>query len=120
MPIHEADPWRLQYFSQARTAADITTEDTEAWLWYPAYRWVYDKLAVAFSQGLEAGPHGTMPPRFPVFSKPIVNLKGMGVGSRVLMSPCLLYTSDLQPDPLACSISMVNGGLMAKAGQDPT
>ena len=24
------------------------------------------------------------PPRFPVFSKPIVNLKGMGVGSRVL------------------------------------
>ena len=31
-------------------------------------------------------PHGTMPPRFPVFSKPIVNLKGMGVGSRVLHS----------------------------------
>jgi hypothetical protein len=87
MPIHEADPWRLQYFSQARTAANITTEDTDAWLWYPAYRWVYDKLAVALSQGLEAGPHGTMPPRFPVFSKPIVNLKGMGVGSRVLMSP---------------------------------
>ena len=26
------------------------------------------------------------PPRFPVFSKPIVNLKGMGVGSRVLSS----------------------------------
>jgi hypothetical protein len=41
---------------------------------------------VALSQGLEAGPHGTPPPRFPVFSKPIVNLKGMGVGSRVLHS----------------------------------
>jgi hypothetical protein len=38
------------------------------------------------SQKLEAGPHGTPPPRFPVFSKPIVNLKGMGVGSRVLHS----------------------------------
>ncbi len=86
MPIHEADPWRLQYFTQVKTAASITTEDTDAWQWYPAHRWVYDKLAVALSQKLEAGPHGTPPPRFPVFSKPIVNLKGMGVGSRVLHS----------------------------------
>ncbi len=86
MPIHEADPWRLQYFSQVETAANITTEDTDAWQWYPAHRWVYDKLAVALSQGLDAGPHGTPPPRFPVFSKPIINLKGMGAGSRVLHS----------------------------------
>jgi hypothetical protein len=84
--IHEADPWRLQYFSRIDTTADITTEDTDAWLWYPAFRWIYDKLAVALSQGLEAGPHGTPPPRFPIFSKPIINLKGMGAGSRVLYS----------------------------------
>jgi hypothetical protein len=87
MPIHEADPWRLQYFSQVETAANIATEDADAWQWYPAHRWVYDKLAVALSQGLDAGPHGTPPPYFPVFSKPIINLKGMGVGSRVLDSP---------------------------------
>ncbi len=86
MPICEADPWRLQYFAQVQTAADIPTEDADAWLWYPAYRFVYDKLAVALSQGMSAGPHGVPPPRFPVFSKPIVNLKGMGVGSRVLTS----------------------------------
>ena len=86
MPIHEADPWRLQYFSQVNTTANITTEDTDAWQWYPAHRWVYDKLDVALSQKLEAGPHGTPAPRFPVFSKPIVNLKGMGVGSRPLNS----------------------------------
>ena len=86
MPIHEADPWRLQYFSQVQTAANIATEDADAWQWYPAHRWVYDKLAVALSQGLDAGPHGTPPPHFPVFSKPITNLKGMGVGSRVLHS----------------------------------
>jgi hypothetical protein len=84
MPIHEADPWRLQYFSHVQTAAEISTEDSDAWQWYPAHRWVYDKLAVARSQGLDAGPHGTPPPGFPVFSKPIVNLKGMGIGSRVL------------------------------------
>jgi hypothetical protein len=84
MPICEVDPWRFQYFDHVKTAANIPTEDSDAWQWYPAYRWVYDKLAVALSQDLEVGPHGVTPPRFPVFSKPIVNLKGMGVGSRVL------------------------------------
>ena len=86
MPIYEADPWRLQYFAHVTTAAQIPTEDGDAWLWYPAQRWIYNKLAVALSQGLDAGPHGTPPPRFPVFSKPMINLKGMGVGSRVLKS----------------------------------
>src|SRR5262245_56422403 len=89
MPICEIDPWRLQYFRDAVCPADayIPTEDSDAWMWNPAHRWVYDKLAVALSQGLDAGPHGTKPPRFPVFSKPIVNLKGMGMSSRVLRSP---------------------------------
>jgi len=86
MPICEADPWRLQYFTHVETAANIPTEDSDAWQWNPAHRWVYDKLTVALSQNLEAGPHGTAPPRFPVFSKPIVNLRGMGAGSRVLRS----------------------------------
>ena len=86
MPICEADPWRLQYFAHVDTSANIPTEDCDAWQWYPAHRWIYNKLAVALSQKLEAGPHGTPPTRFPVFSKPIFNLKGMGVGSRVLNS----------------------------------
>jgi hypothetical protein len=84
MPICEVDPWRFQYFDHVKTAAKIPTEDCDAWQWYPAHRWVYDKLAVALSQNLEVGPHGVTPARFPVFSKPITNLKGMGVGSRVL------------------------------------
>jgi len=86
MPVYEADPWRLQYFAHVNTAANIPTEDSDAWQWYPAYRFVYDKLALALSQNLDAGPHGVPPPHYPVFSKPIVNLKGMGVGSRVLNS----------------------------------
>ena len=86
MPICEADPWRLQYFRHVQTSVNIPTEDSDAWLWFPAHRWVYDKLEVALSQNLDAGPHGTTPPRYPVFSKPIINLKGMGAGSRVLHS----------------------------------
>jgi hypothetical protein len=84
--IREADPWRLQYFADAHCPAgvEIPTEDSDAWLWNPDHRWVYDKIAVALSQRLDAGPHGTPPPRFPIFSKPIVNLRGMGIGSRIL------------------------------------
>jgi hypothetical protein len=84
MPICEADPWRLQYFEAVACPAhvNIPTEDADAWLWYPAERWVYDKMSIAKTQGLDAGPHGVPPPRFPIFSKPIINLKGMGVGSR--------------------------------------
>lgn len=88
MPICEIDPWRTQYFESAECPADvfIPTEDSDAWQWNPRHRWVYDKLAVAMSQGLVAAPHGVTPPGFPVFSKPIYNLKGMGVGSRALLS----------------------------------
>ena len=32
------------------------------------------------------GRTARMPPRFPVFSKPIINLKGMGIGSRIVDS----------------------------------
>jgi hypothetical protein len=86
MPICEVDPWRMQYFERVACPDDvkISTEDADSWTWYPRHRWVYDKVAVALSQGLEAAPHGVEPKKYPVFSKPITNLKGMGVGSRVL------------------------------------
>jgi len=88
MPICEIDPWRVQYFTHACCPAEvrIPTEDSDAWTWNPRHRWVYDRIAIARSQGLAAGPHGTLPPRFPVFSKPIVNLKGMGLGTRIVRS----------------------------------
>ncbi|MGP8035029.1 MAG: hypothetical protein ACLPQ6_12940 [Steroidobacteraceae bacterium] len=86
MPFCEADPWRLQYFEgiACPPGVRIPTEDPDAWLWNPKHRWVYNKLLVAESQGFRCAPHGVRPPSFPVFSKPIINLHGMGVGSRVL------------------------------------
>lgn len=88
MPIGEIDPWRMQYFAHVPCPphVHIPTEDSDAWTWNPRHRWVYDKLAIAQSQGLAAGPHGTVPPSFPVFSKPVSNLRGMGAGSRVIAS----------------------------------
>lgn len=88
MPICEADPWRSQYFRGVSCPDDvqIPTEDGDAWLWYPAHRWVYNKLSIAESQDFACGPHGIDPPAFPVFSKPIYNMRGMGAGSRVIRS----------------------------------
>jgi hypothetical protein len=89
MPICERDPWRYQYFEGIRCpeSVRIPTDDIDCWEWYPGWRWIYDKLNIARSQGLACGTHDTTPNQFPVFSKPAVNLKGMGLDSRVISSP---------------------------------
>ena len=88
MPIVEKDPWRAQYFVGVTCPEDIIipTDDEEAYRLFPAHRWIYNKLLVCETQGLEHGPHGIPPSRFPVFSKPIYNLRGMGVGGKILRS----------------------------------
>ncbi|MBM3510178.1 MAG: hypothetical protein FJX61_08595 [Alphaproteobacteria bacterium] len=88
MPIAEQDPWRKPYFAGVSCPAQvfIPTEDADAYRLYPAHRWVYNKLLIAETQGLPHGPHGLAPPSFPVFSKPIYNMRGMGEGSRALRS----------------------------------
>jgi hypothetical protein len=89
MAIAEADPWRLQYFEgiPCPDGIDIPTEDADAWVWFPKHRWIYDKLAIAQSQGIAAAPHGVAPAQLPVFSKPMMNLRGMGIGSQAIVSP---------------------------------
>lgn len=120
MPICEIDPWRAQYFEKVACPADvfIPTEDSDAWLWNPDHRWVYDKLAVATRQGLEAAPHGVAPNAYPVFSKPIYNLKGMGVGSRTLRSqddyeaayqPGHMWMPLLEGEHISSDVALVDG-----------
>jgi hypothetical protein len=88
MPVLERDPWRLQYFEHVPCPEHVAipTDDPDCWLLSPAHRWIYDKLKLAQAQGLDAGPHGVPPVSYPVFSKPITNLKGMGIGSRIIRS----------------------------------
>jgi hypothetical protein len=88
MPICERDPWRFQYFEGIHCPdhVRIPTDDIDSWEWYPQWQWIYNKVNIARSQGLETGTHDEVPPHFPVFSKPAVNLKGMGVGSRIICS----------------------------------
>jgi hypothetical protein len=120
MPICEADPWRMQYFESVGCPEDvqIPTEDGDAYNWYPRYKWVYNKLQIAESQGLLCAPHGLIPPRFPVFSKPIYNMRGMGAGSRVLRSereyrqlqrPGHMWMALLEGEHVSSDVALVDG-----------
>jgi hypothetical protein len=86
MPIYECDPWREQYFTEVCCPCDvhIPTDDIDGYKFNPRHRWIYNRLRVARSQGLECGLNNSPPPRYPVFCKPVTNLKGMGVGTSVL------------------------------------
>lgn len=64
--------------------AIIPTEDEGAWEYFTDYRCMYNKLDVALSQNIKSAPMGVEPKKFPVFMKPIINLHGMGLGSRIL------------------------------------
>ena len=88
MPIIENDPWREQYFDGVACPDDVVipTDDGDAYELFPQHRWIYNKLLIAESQGISCAPHGLAPPDFPVFSKPIYNMRGMGTGSRVIRS----------------------------------
>lgn len=64
----------------------IPTTDDAAWEHFSRHRWVYSKIEVALTQGLACGPMGVIPTQFPVFMKPITNLHGAGVGSRLIQT----------------------------------
>src|SRR5579885_1689868 len=97
-PFRGVDPWREQYFEHEPVpdGVVIPIDDATAWELYPKHRWVYNKLLICETQGLAHGPHGTIPPRYPVYSKPIYNMRGMGTGGCVLRNEAE-YAGALQP-----------------------
>jgi hypothetical protein len=120
MPVQEADPWRMQYFEGVPCPEDVLvpTEDGDAWARYPQYKWIYNKLEIAERQDFVCGPHGLEPPAFPVFSKPVFNMRGMGVGSRILRTlkeykafqkPGHIWMPLLQGEHVSTDAAVVNG-----------
>lgn len=57
--------------------------DVYAYLRYPKHNYIYNKILVAESQNINCAPHGIEPKKYPVFCKPIYNLRGMGKNSQV-------------------------------------
>ena len=115
-----AIPWREQYFVGVPCPEDVVvpTDDMESWRCFPAQRWVFNKLLICETQGIEHGPHGIEPPHYPVFSKPIYNLRGMGAGSRVIESqadylasqtPGHLWMTLLEGEHLSSDAAVIDG-----------
>jgi len=120
MPIAKADPWRMQYFKSVRCPKDVMvrTEDSDAYMLFPKHRWIYNKLQVAESQHIRCAPHGCEPAQYPVFSKPIYNMRGMGAGSRIFASrrdyitgqqPGHMWMELLEGEHVSTDIAAVNG-----------
>ncbi len=120
MPIVEKDPWRLQYFEgvSCPTEIIIPTDDMLAYRLYPDHNWIYNKLLICKTQGLEHGPHGLVPSKFPVFSKPIYNLRGMGVGSRIISNldelehhclPGHMWMPLFEGEHVSSDVAVING-----------
>lgn len=120
MPIIEIEPWCEQYFTSVTCPPDvfIPTDDTDCYRLYPAFNFIYNKLFIAESQRLRAAPHGIVPPSFPVFSKPIYNLQGMGRGSNLMNSnddylakllPGHMWMELLAGDHISSDIAVLDG-----------
>lgn len=64
----------------------VPLHDQDAYLGYPRYRWMFNKLLLCQAQGVAAFPHGVDPADvahpLPVFSKPVMNLWGLSTGAR--------------------------------------
>lgn len=59
----------------------IPIGDLDAWNKYPKYRFAYNKLYISCFQNLECAPFPIIPKKYPIISKPIINLYGMGLNS---------------------------------------
>ncbi len=120
MAIVERDPWRMQYFRDVPCPDEVfvPTEDPDAYRLYPQHRWIYNKLLIAETQGLACGPHGIVPDHFPVFSKPIYNLRGMGMETRIFhdldtylegRDPGHMWVTLLEGEHLSSDVAVVDG-----------
>lgn len=107
MPILCFPPARQRLFESTYCPPDcvIPTGDTQAYkLAPPKFRWVYNKLTVAELQGLKCGPHAIVPDeQFPIFSKPLMSLWGMGTDARVIETP-EEYWQNITPGHMWCTL----------------
>ncbi len=119
MPICERDLWRLQFFESVACPQDVNvpTDDLDSFEWFPKFRWVYDKLQIARSQGLACGTPDVAPSAFPVFAKPNVNLRGMGLNSGIVrtqseldaLPPGHMWMQMLTGEHISTDLAIVRG-----------
>ena len=69
----------------------IILDDITAWDEFPRSRWMLNKLYVQQKLRNECGPLGVNPPSYPVWVKPVINVHGLGIGSKKVDSRHLMH-----------------------------
>lgn len=71
----------------------IPKNDIEAWNKYPEYNFLYNKMFIAEFESIKNGPMPIEPNSYPVVSKPIINLYGMGLSSNIINTKKEFYNN---------------------------
>ncbi|KAJ5102241.1 hypothetical protein NUU61_004463 [Penicillium alfredii] len=120
MPVLCHPRSRRLFEATPQTECIIPTTDGQAYDMFPEFRWVYNKLTIAELGSIACGPHNTCPPRhlYPIFSKPIYNLGGMGADARRIatsqdywrsVTPGHMWSAYLQGEHYSTDIAVVQG-----------
>jgi hypothetical protein len=59
----------------------IPKDDADAWIMYPKYNFLYNKMFICKFQDIKFDPMPIYPNKYPVVIKPIINLMGMGLNA---------------------------------------
>ncbi len=105
MPVLNRDPWRERFYAKSPCPDDliIALHDPDAYRMFPSRNRIYNKLWLAEQQGLACAPDGIAPQSYPVFCKPIYNLRSMGIASGRVDGPADLAAA-MRPGMMWCQL----------------
>jgi len=105
----------------ARAQRSFPVTDAEAWsMWSGVAPHLFDRMWLARQQGVLANPHGVRPPHSQVWSRPIINLYGAGMGSRRIVEwvdqndyrPGHFWMNVLSGELVRWNLALQNGALV--------
>jgi len=71
----------------------LPKNDLDAWEKYKEFNFLYNKMFIANHENLKYAPMPIEPKKYPVVSKPIINLYGMGLSSYIIKSKKDFYNN---------------------------
>lgn len=96
----------------------IPMTDPTAWQQFEDLRWVYNKMEICKTQDITCAPYGVYPEEYPIFLKPIHNLKDISVHSFLIQTedeydkhfyPGSFWMEFLDGDHLSIDLAVIRG-----------
>jgi hypothetical protein len=77
---------KIKLYNILNSPIEIPTNDFEAYNSQPKFRFLYNKILLCEYQNIPHNPMPIKPDLYPVILKPIINLYGMGLYSKKILS----------------------------------